>query len=167
MEKKIIIDFENTYKNSSLNDDVRFKKEFLNKFLEKGFPSKKLESWKFSDLNQIINKNIENLIFYNDTTKSYKIDESLYLKNLEHNKIVFINGKLEEIKFEHEDNNKIKISKETKIDDNLFKDNALIDLNNAFAIYNYKIHVVFNQIFKIKIEYFFSVLRIFSYFCSL
>ena len=141
MEKKILTDFENTYKNSSLNDDVRFKKEFLNKFIEKGFPSKKLESWKFSDLNQIINKNIENLIFYNDTTKSNKIDESLYLKNLEHNKIVFINGKLEEIKFEHEDNNKIKISKETKIDDNLFKDNALIDLNNAFAIYNYKIHV--------------------------
>ncbi len=73
MEKKIITDFENTYKNSSLNDDVRFKKEFLNKFIEKGFPSKKLESWKFSDLNQIINKNIENLIFYNDTTKSNKI----------------------------------------------------------------------------------------------
>ena len=94
MEKKIITDFENTYKNSSLNDDVKFKKEFLNKFIEKGFPSKKLESWKFSDLNQIINKNIENLIFYNDITKSNKIDESLYLKNLEHNKIVFINGKL-------------------------------------------------------------------------
>ncbi len=141
MEKKIITDFENTYKNLSLNDDVRLKKEFLNKFIEKGFPSKKLESWKFSDLNQIINKNIENLIFYNDTTKSNKIDESLYLKNLEHNKIVFINGKLEEIKFEYENNNKIKISKETKIDDNLFKDNALIDLNNAFAIYNYKIHI--------------------------
>ena len=141
MEKKIITDFENTYKKPSLNDEVKFRKEFLNKFIEKGFPSKKLESWKFSDLNQIINKNIENLIFYNDTTKSNKIDESLYLKNLEHNKIVFINGKLEEIKFEHENNNKIKISKETKIDDNLFKDNALIDLNNAFAIYNYKIHV--------------------------
>ena len=66
MEKKIITDFENTYKNSSLNKELKFRKDFLNKFIEKGFPSKKLESWKFSDLNQIINKNIKNLIFYND-----------------------------------------------------------------------------------------------------
>ncbi len=98
MEKNIITDFENTYKNSSLNNDVKLRKEFLNKFIKKGFPSKKLESWKFSDLNQIINKNIENLIFFNDKIKSYKIDETIYLENLEHNKLVFINGKLEEIK---------------------------------------------------------------------
>ena len=141
MEKKIITDFENMYKNSSLNNELKLRKEFLTKFIEKGFPSKKLESWKFSDLNQIINKNIENLIFYNNSTKPHKIDESLYLNNIEHNKIVFINGKLEEIKLEHEDNNKIKISKETKIENNSFKDNALLDLNNAFTIYNYKIHV--------------------------
>ncbi len=141
MEKKIITDFENMYKNSSLNNELKFRKEFLKKFIEKGFPSKKLESWKFSDLNQIINKNIEKLIFYNNSTKSHKIDESLYLNNIEHNKMVFINGKLEEIKLEHEDNNKIKISKETKIENNSFKDNALLDLNNAFSVYNYKIHV--------------------------
>ncbi len=141
MEKKIITDFENMYKNSSLNNELKLRKEFLTKFIEKGFPSKKLESWKFSDLNQIINKNIENLIFYNNSTKPHKIDESLYLNNIEHNKMVFINGKLEEIKLEHEDNNKIKISKETKIENNSFKDNALLDLNNAFTIYNYKIHV--------------------------
>jgi hypothetical protein len=56
MEKNIITDFENTYKNSSLNNDVKLRKEFLNKFIKKGFPSKKLESWKFSDLNQILIK---------------------------------------------------------------------------------------------------------------
>ena len=74
MEKKIITDFENMYKNLSLNNDLKLRKEFLTKFIDKGFPSKKLESWKFSDLNQIINKNIENLIFYNNSTKPHKID---------------------------------------------------------------------------------------------
>ena len=141
MEKKITIDFENTFKNSFLNDELRSRKEFLNKFIEKGFPTKKLESWKFSDLNQIINNNIENLIFYNDTNKKYKIDDSIYLKNIEHNKIIFINGKLEKINLEYEDNNKFKIEKETKIENNNFQDNALINLNNAFTINNYKIYV--------------------------
>ena len=37
MEKKIIKDFEDTFKNSLLNDDVKFKKEFLNKFIKKVF----------------------------------------------------------------------------------------------------------------------------------
>ena len=141
MEKKIITDFENAYKNSSLNEELKFRKIFLNKFIDKGFPSKKLESWKFSDLNQIINKNIENLIFYNDTINSTKIDQSIYLKNLDHNKIVFINGRIEEIKLGYEDKNKIKILKESKIENNKFQDNALVNLNNAFTFYNYKIHV--------------------------
>ncbi len=141
MEKQIIKDFENTYKNSLLNDEVKLKKEFLNKFIQKGFPSKKNESWKFSDLNQIINNNIENLTFYNDIKKSNKIDESLYIKNLEHNKMVFINGKLEEINLEYEDGNRFKILKETKVENVNFHDNALINLNNAFTINNYRIYI--------------------------
>ena len=36
---------------------------------------------------------------------------------------------------------RLKFLKETKIENNLFKDNALINLNNAFTIYNYKIYV--------------------------
>ncbi len=141
MEKQIIKDFENTYKNSLLNDEVKLKKEFLNKFIQKGFPSKKNESWKFSDLNQIINNNIKNLTFYNDIKKSNKIDESLYIKNLEHNKMVFINGKLEEINLEYEDGNRFKILKETKVENVNFHDNALINLNNAFTINNYRIYI--------------------------
>ena len=35
MEKKIITDFENTYKNSSLNDEAKFRKEFLKLVKEK------------------------------------------------------------------------------------------------------------------------------------
>ena len=134
MEKQIITDFENTYKNSSLGYETKFKRGFLNKFIEKGFPTKKLESWKFSDLNQIINTNIENLVFYNDTKKSYKIDQSIYLKDIEHNKIVFVNGKLEEINIEYEDIHKFKILKEANLENNRFLDNALINLNQRLTL---------------------------------
>ena len=141
MEKKIITDFENTFKKSSLNDEFNFRKNFLNKFIKKGFPSKKLESWKFSDLNQIINNNIENLNFYNDLKKSYEIDQSTYLKNLEHNSMVFVNGKIEEINLKYEDSKKFKIQEEIKIENKKFQDNALINLNNAFTLHNFKISV--------------------------
>ena len=34
------------------------KKKIFNRFIEQGFPNKRIEDWKFSDLNQIIKKNI-------------------------------------------------------------------------------------------------------------
>ena len=148
MEKKIIKDFEDTFKKSLLNDQVKFKKEFLNKFIKEGFPSRKLESWKFSDLNQIINNNIENLNFYNDIKKTYKIDESIYLNNIEHNSLVFLNGKLEKINLKYEDGKKLKIQEEPTIENTKFQNNALINLNNAFVINNYKICVEKN--YKVK-----------------
>ena len=148
MEKKIIKDFEDTFKKSSLKDHVKFKKEFLNKFIKEGFPSKKLESWKFSDLNQIINNNIENLNFYNDIKKTYKVDESIYFNNIEHNSLVFVNGKLEKINLKYEDGKKLKIQEETTIENTKFQNNALINLNNAFVINNYKICVEKN--YKVK-----------------
>ena len=148
MEKKIIKDFENTFKKSVLNDEFNFRKEFLNKFIDKGFPSKKLESWKFSDLNQIINNNIENLNYYRDLKKSYQIDKSIYLNNIEHNSIVFVNGKMEEINLKHEDSKKFKIQKEIKIENNKIQDNALISLNNAFTMHNFKISIEDN--YKVK-----------------
>ena len=148
MEKKIIKDFEDTFKKSLLNDRIKFKKEFLNKFIKEGFPSRKLESWKFSDLNQIINNNIENLNFYNDIKKKYKIDESIYFNNIEHNSLVFVNGKLEKINLKYEDGKKLKIQEETTIENTKFQNNALINLNNAFVINNYKICVEKN--YKVK-----------------
>ena len=148
MEKKIIKDFEDTFKKSLLNDRVKFKKEFLNKFIKEGFPSRKLESWKFSDLNQIINNNIENLNFYNDIKKTYKIDESIYFNNIEHNSLVFVNGKLEKINLKYEDGKKLKIQEETTLENTKFQNNALINLNNAFVINNYKICVEKN--YKVK-----------------
>ena len=64
MTEQIKIDFEKTIKASSFSErDAELKKGFLNKFIAKGFPSRKFENWKFSDMNQIIQKISENWVF--------------------------------------------------------------------------------------------------------
>ena len=64
MIDQLKIDFEKIIKNSDFSEsDVKLKKEFLNKFIVNGFPNRKLENWKFSDINQIIQKNIGELSF--------------------------------------------------------------------------------------------------------
>ena len=140
MIEQVKIDFEKTFKSSAFSEsDVESKKVFLNKFIEKGFPNKKFENWKFSDINQIIKKNIGELSFYNDYSLSNKIDTSIFIDGLEHNKIVFINGRVEKIDFTFEDKNKIEINEDSKPKDKLENNNSLIDLNNAFINKSYKI----------------------------
>ncbi|MDC0533842.1 Fe-S cluster assembly protein SufD [Candidatus Pelagibacter sp.] len=149
MIEQIKIDFEKTIKASSFSEsDVEFKKGFLNKFIAKGFPSRKFENWKFSDMNQIIKKNIGELSFYNDYSLSNKIDTSVFIDELEHNKIVFINGRVEKIDFAFEDKDKIEINEATKPINKLENDNSLIDLNSAFTNKNYKILVKENYSFN-------------------
>ena len=142
MTEQIKIDFEKTIKTSTFSEsDTQLKKSFLNKFIEKGFPSRKFENWKFSDINQIIKKNIGELSFYNDYSSSNKIDTSTFVDGLEHNKIVFINGRVEKIDFAFEDKDKIEINENSKPNDKLKSNNSLIDLNNAFTNKSYKILV--------------------------
>jgi len=143
MTEQIKIDFEKTMKASDLSEkDINLKKKFLNNFITNGFPSKKLENWKFLDINQIIKKDIGELSFFNDYSPINKVDESVFVKDLEHNKIVFINGKLERINFNYEDQNKIEINESSKLEDKSKNNNSLIDLNNAFT----------NKIFKILVK---------------
>ena len=142
MTEQIKIDFEKIIKTSDFSEsDIKLKKEFLNKFLANGFPSRKLENWKFSDINQIIQKNIGELSFYNDYSSSNKIDTSIFVDGLEHNKIVFINGRVEKIDFGYEDKEKIEINEISKLDNKLENNNSLIDLNSAFTNKSYKILV--------------------------
>mgnify|MGYP001324642700 FL=1 len=149
MTEQIKIDFEKTIKASSFSErDAELKKDFLNKFIAKGFPNRKFENWKFSDMNQIIQKNIGELSFYNDYSLSNKIDTSVFIDELEHNKIVFINGRVEKIDFAFEDKDKIEINEATKPKDKLENNNSLIDLNNAFIDKNYKILVKENYSFN-------------------
>ena len=140
MIDKIKTDFEKIIKTSDFSEnDVKTKKKFLNKFLENGFPNRKLENWKFSDINQIIQKNIGELSFYNDYSTSNKIDTTIFIDGLEHNKIVFINGRVEKIDFSYEDKDKIVINDNSKLDNKFENSNSLIDLNNALTNKSYKI----------------------------
>ena len=149
MTEQIKIDFEKTIKASDFSkSDTESKESFLNKFMAKGFPSKKSENWKFSDINQIIQKNIGELSFYNDYSSSNKIDTSIFIDELEHNKIVFVNGRVEKIDFGFEDKNKIEIKEDSKPKDKLENNNSLIDLNSAFTNKSYKILIKQNYSFE-------------------
>ena len=143
MTEKLQLDFDKIMKTSNFSKkDIDFKKNYLEKFIEGGFPSRKQENWKFLDISQIIKKNIGDLSFFNDYSIPNKIDPSIFVDGLEHNKIIFINGRIEKIDFNYEDQNKIQIS--DKIEKNITFDNenSLIDLNNAFT----------NKVFKILVK---------------
>ena len=149
MTEQIKTDFEKIVKTSAFSEkDVELKRKFLNKFLETGFPTRKLENWKFSDLSQIIKKNIGELSFYNDYSFPNKVDTSIFVEGLEHNKIVFINGRVEKVDFTHEDHDKIEINDDFKFMNRLEDNNSLLSLNNAFTNKCYKITVKKNYSLK-------------------
>ena len=134
MEEQLKIDFEKKLKDFSYSDqEKKFKETNFKEFLKQGFPNRKLENWKFSDLNQIIKSNIGELTFYNDYKKENQIDKIELISELEHNKIIIVDGKIEKIDFKFEDKDKIEIlveQGEETIKENI---NSLINLNNAFS----------------------------------
>ena len=149
MTEQIKTDFDKIVKTSAFSEkDVELKKIYLNKFLETGFPTRKLENWKFSDLSQIIKKNIGELSFYNDYSFPNKVDTSIFVEGLEHNKIVFINGRVEKVDFTHEDHDKIEINDDFKFVNRSEDNNSLLSLNNAFTNKCYKITVKKNYSLK-------------------
>jgi len=149
MSEQLQSDFDKIVKTSKLsNEEIQFKKNFLNNFKKRGFPNRKQEDWKFLDISQIIKKNISDLSFFNDYSQSNKIDPSIFVDGLEHNKIIFINGRIEKIDFNFEDQNKIEIIDETKKDIPFGYENSLIDLNSAFTDKVFKILIKKNYFLK-------------------
>ena len=142
MKEQLQKDFDNSIKNLNLSQkDIEIKKFFLDNFKDKGFPNRKEEDWKFSDLNQIIKNNIGELSFYNDYTSTNKVDTSLFVDGLEHNKIVFINGRIEKIDFHYEKKEQIEIIDQSETTNKFDNNNSLSDLNNAFTNKCFKILV--------------------------
>ena len=142
MNEQIKIDFEKIIEASDLSkSDIELKRQYLDKFLENGFPSRKLENWKFSDLDQIIKKNISDLSFYNDNSRPNKVDTSIFVNSLEHNKIIFVNGRIEKIDLNYEDQDKIKVDDNYKLENKPKSNNSLLSLNNALTNKCYKIIV--------------------------
>ena len=142
MKEQLQKDFDNIIKNLSLSQkDIEIKKFSLDNFINKGFPNRREEDWKFSDLNQIINKNIGELSFYNDYTSTNKVDTSVFVDGLVHNKIVFINGRIEKIDFDYEKKDQIEIIDQSEIINKFENNNSLSDLNSAFTNKSFKIVV--------------------------
>ena len=142
MKEQLQKDFDNSLKNLSLSQkDIEIKKFCLDNFINKGFPNRKEEDWKFSDLNQIIKNNIGELSFYNDLTSTNKVDTSVFVDGLEHNKIVFINGRIEKIDFDYEKKDQIEIIDQSETINKFNNNSSLSDLNSAFTNKSFKIVV--------------------------
>ena len=143
MTEQLQLDFDKIIKTSNISKkNIDSKRNYLKKFIESGFPNRKQEDWKFLDISQIIKKNIKNLSFFNDYSLPNKIDSSIFVDGLEHNKIIFINGRIEKIDFSYEEKNNIEINDEINTELILKNENSLIDLNNAFT----------NKVFKIIVK---------------
>ena len=105
------------------------KEKSFNRFIEQGFPNKRIEDWKFSDLNQIISANFENLDFSKkNIDKSVDVD---FINEFEHNKIIFVDGNISKIDFNHEDKDRFSLKHDLELDEQL-NENALLNLNTAF-----------------------------------
>ena len=149
MEQKLKTDFDKFISTSNFsNQEIKLKKEALNNFLKNGFPSRKLENWKFSDINQIIQKNIGELAFYNDYNIENEINDDIFIKEIEHNKIVIVNGKVERLSFEYEESDKINLTTLDNFNQNPNDDNSLLSLNNSFSNKIHNILVKKNYSFK-------------------
>ena len=142
-------DFEKTLKNNNLSEkEIAFKNFNAKEFSSHGFPNRKDEDWKFSDINQIIKKEIGELNFYTEQLKKGEIDKDILLNEIEHNKLFFINGQLVQIDFNSEDKGKIEfLDNQNNIDEQL-ADNSLINLNNALSNKSYKLLVKKNYQIK-------------------
>ena len=149
MEQKLKTDFDKFISTSNFsNQEIKFKKEALDNFLKNGFPSRKLENWKFSDIKQIIQKNIGELTFYNDYNIKNEINDEIFIKEIEHNKIVIVNGKVERLSFEYEESDKINLTTLDNFNQNPNDDNSLLSLNNSFSNKIHNILVKKNYSFK-------------------
>ncbi len=146
-------DLQSIFENLKIsNENKEFRSNSLEHFLSTGFPNKRSEDWKFSDLNNIISSNINSLKFFDkkliykeklETIKLKVFDEEI----AENNILIVINGYVNAINFDNEDIKKIQIidSIENAPTKSL---NSLISLNNAFVSNYLKITVKENYKFN-------------------
>jgi len=133
--------FQKANQSGSDLDNIRISN--FNIFQKKGFPSKKEENWKYTDLKTILYNNLEKLELPNNENTSQYNSEWL-LKNFEHNQIILVNGDFVSSTFSFEAKEKIKIKPlktilKDKKDFNKIKDyftdqpNSLASLNHALV----------------------------------
>ena len=132
--------------NSINKDDKNYRIKNLEFFNKKGFPTKKEEDWKFSDLREIFSKNFKkiDINYINPEENKFRL-----IKDFDHNYILLINGRLIRSDFKYEDKNKIKISNYKE--DNFLKEksnNPIICLNHALSNEGYNLVIEKNYKFE-------------------
>ncbi len=143
-------EFQKANQSGSELNNIRIKN--LNIFKEKGFPSKREENWKYTDLKTILSNNLSTLEIPNNKRTSQYNSEWL-LKDFKHNQIVLVNGDFVSSDFSFEDKEKIKI-KPLKIVLNGEKDSEKIgdyftDQQNSLTSLN---HALVNDGIFLEIE---------------
>ena len=146
MENNIKLNFENYLNEKNFSSSQKEIKEIsFNNFIKNGFPNKRLEDWKFSDLKQIITTNFEDINFSKKEEKS-NIDKN-FIVDIEHNKIVFIDGIISKIDFSYEDEQQVVVEQNSDLEKELSR-NSLLNLNTAFVSNYTKILVKSGYQFK-------------------
>jgi len=142
-------DFAKILKESNLSEkEVAFKNLNAKEFSKQGFPNRKIEDWKFSDINQIIKKEIGELSFYTAQSNETDVDEDILLSEIKHNKLIFINGQLAQTDFSFEEKSKIEFLDNQNDIEERSVENSLINLNNALANKSYKLLIKKNYQIK-------------------
>ena len=131
MENNIKLNFENYLNEKNFSNSQKEIKEIsFNNFIKNGFPNKRLEDWKFSDLKQIITTNFEDINFSKKEEQS-NLDKN-FIVDIEHNKIFFIDGIISKIDFSYEDEQQVVVEQNSDLEKELSR-NSLLNLNTAFV----------------------------------
>jgi len=127
-------------------EEKSFRLKNLEYFNDIGFPNKKNEDWKFSDLKSIVSKNFSKLDIKFLKSKKQKLE---FIKDFEHNYIVIVNGELTISDFKYEEKNKIMIKSFTNNNySNKKENNPLVNLNHALSDKGFILEVKENYKFK-------------------
>ena len=126
-------------------EEENLRKKNLELFFQNGFPNKKNEDWKFTDLNSILGKNFNNIINNNFISEDKKLNT---IEEFEHNFIFLVDGKLISNSFDYEDKNSIFVKDYNYKDEiKLEKQSSLTLLNSALATGGFTLEVSKNYKF--------------------
>ncbi len=128
------------------SEEKKFRNKELDLFDKNGFPNKREEAWKFTDLNTILSKNFSNIT--NDYI-SFKEKNFELIKEFDHNYLLVLDGKLVSNEFKFEDKNKVSIQEyDYQKQISVSNQNSLNLLNNALASGGYSLEISKDYKFK-------------------
>ena len=119
--------------------EKEFRNRELDLFSKIGFPNRREEAWKFTDLSTILSKNFTNIKNDYISLKEKKFE---LIKEFDHNYLFVLDGKLVSNEFKFEDKNKILIKEyDYKKHISVSDQNSLNLLNNALATGGYYLEI--------------------------